>query len=395
MTISFSDLVNFYSKADFSSESGYVSYCIENESELTLINQITDDNNFDDAQIEVISGTPTVGSIMLFNINDPNMDLGWLYLTFKEFIKGDFSRVFSNQARANNPYYIKELNYYSSNEITPNLIVKYNVIKRLLYQLGSMCVYSDIINKKIIFFSKHTFALSYDMAGQLNDFNTLICDMNDDLVVAINEFCDWLGDDQTSKHIGEKKSMLAFGLAGYKDREKLLHIFDVIQDIKNLDTNVRSQYDLYLEDFKYEKFVKKLEENSEKFVNRINESISKVLSQVLALPIAAVAPIILKTSGKHLIDSSQSIIYFGLLSYAIICYFALIAQKEVLDNIAKLVNSSKQKDKIPTSLKIQWEEDKKQINSLIKKQEHLYWIMILVIYLVVIYSSYNLSYIFL
>lgn len=395
MTISFSDLVKFYSKADFSSESGYVSYCIENESELTLINQITDDNNFDDAQIEVISGSPAIGSIMSFNVNDPNMDLGWLYLTFEEFIKGDFSRILSRQARANNPYYIQELNYSSSDEIVPNLIEKYNVIKRLLRQLDFMCVYSDIINKKLIFFSKHTFELSYDMSGQLNDFNSLICNMNGDLIVAINDFCGWLDDDQTSKHIDEKKSMLAFGLAGYKDREKSLHIFDIIQDIKNLDTNVRSQYDLYLEDFKYEKFVKKLEENSEKFVNRINESISKVLSQVLALPIAAVAPIILKTSGKPLLDSSQSIIYLGLLSYAIICYFALIAQKEVLDNIAKLVNSSKQKDKIPTSLKIQWEEDKKQINSLIKKQEYLYWVMISVIYLVVIYSIYNLSYIFL
>ena len=154
-----------------------------------------------------------------------------------------------------------------------------------------------------------------------------------------------------------------------------------------MNKSIYSQYDLYLEDFKYEKFVKKLEENSEKFISRINDSMSKVLSQVLALPIAAAIPAILKSNQIEVDNGSQIIIALALIAYATICYFALTVQDEVLSNIKKQVGQFEEDGKIPSSLKEQWIKDKKQINSLIEKQKHLYYVMIAVVFLVIFYGS--------
>ena len=387
MTIKFSDLVKFYRKASFDNETGLASYCIKDTSELSFIKKLTNDINFDSTQMSVESGELGVDNTVLLVVGEPDLQLGWLYQTFYEFIKGDFSRALSTNSIAKNPYYIEELDYFSEDEIVPNRIAKYKTIKGLLLQLASMSVYSDTTNKKLIFYSKHTFELSYDISNRINDIVNLVIDMDHSTAKIIDDFCNWLNDDKTSKHNKEKKSILASVLKSNNSSEESLHLLDVIQDIRSLNKSIYSQYDLYLEDFKYEKFVKKLEENSEKFISRINDSMSKVLSQVLALPIAAAIPAILKSNQIEVDNSSQIIIALALIAYATICYFALTVQDEVLSNIKKQVGQFEEDGKIPSSLKEQWIKDKKQINSLIEKQKHLYYVMIAVVFLVIFYGS--------
>ena len=61
----------------------------------------------------------------------------------------------------------------------------------------------------------------------------------------------------------------------------------LLTDIVNISNQTHTQYDLYLEDFSYSKFVKKIEERASKFTVRINEALGKSSTQVLGLPIAA------------------------------------------------------------------------------------------------------------
>ena len=202
----------------------------------------------------------------------------------------------------------------------------------------------------------------------------------------IEDFCNWLDVSDVNRHSNERKSILSSVLFDIQAGSEPLGICEVIENVERLYTSAKGQFDNYLEDFKYEKFVQKLEENSEKFIGRVNDSISKVLSQILALPIAAAAPVILKGQGK----SSEIVIYLALLVYATICYFALSTQKAVLDHLESEVNNFGKEGMLPKSLGEKWNIEKKKILLLIDKQTHLYWIMRGIICIVIAYSAFKI-----
>lgn len=389
MDIKFSDLVKLYRKADFRKESAHASYYIENDEMLNLYQALTSDENTECTRIEYLNGEIAVGQTIEIEILQPHISLGWFYVSVDEFITGDFLRTFSQGNKSKKPYYIKSIDYYSEDATTPDIIAAYISIQELLKRLESMGAYLDSSNRKIIFVGKQTFELYYDISKNLDDFKLLLENCANDLdgrVKTINNFCIWLDNDDTSKHIDVKKSILAVLLSDIQIPLQALDIIDVIENVEFLYTSARGQLSIYLEDFKYEKFVQKLEENSEKFISRVNDSISKVLSQILALPIAAAAPVILKGSSFN----SQAIVYIALLVYAIICIFALDTQKAVLDNLSSEVQSFEAQGKLPQSLKNRWVIEKAKIHNLIKKQTHLYWILNTVTYLAIFYSSYNI-----
>lgn len=390
MTINFSDLVKIYRKADFEKVSVGGLYHIENNEMFSLVKKLTSDSNVECTRIEVLKGKIQIGETVELEILQPKTSIGWLYDSVDDFVKGDFLRTLPHSNNSKKPYYIKSIDYYSEDNVSPDIITAYGSIQNLLIRLENMAAYLDSANRKIIFVGKQTFELHYDISKNLNGFKLLLENYAKDLdgrVKVINDFCVWLDDGDTGKHVDVKKSILAVLLSDIQPPLKTFDIIDVVENIEFLYTSARGQLSIYLEDFKYEKFVQKLEENSEKFISRINDSISKVLSQILALPIAAAAPVILK--GKS--GSSEIIIYIALLVYAIICYFALSTQKSVLNHLRDEVSGFDKQGKLPESLKERWDKEKVKIHLLMDKQTHLYLIMNAVIYLTVAYSLYNIS----
>lgn len=391
MTIIFSQLVSLYREAKFDNELVCADYHIQNSSDLNLICELLADNNFEKTQITHVSGDLSVGNILELQINPPSTKLGWLYQSVEEFVKSDFPKTLSTTSISKNPYYIVKLDYYSEGSEPLDSITNYDTVKRLLQQLASICIYPDVSNKKLVFFSKYTFEVSYDIANCVGEFIQIFTDLNQKTKKVIDDFCDWLDDDQASKHLSEKKAILSYVLANTRENEEELNLIDIVLEIQNIYNATLAQFDLYIEDFRYEKFVKKLEENSEKFINRVNDSISKILSQVLALPIAAAIPALLRSNQIQVDYVGHIIIALALISYATICYFALNVQSEVLSNIKTQVEQFEDHGKIPSSLKEQWRKDKKQINILIQKQRHLYYVMMTVVFLVIIYGGSKLS----
>lgn len=389
MAINFLDLVTLYRKVDFQG-SAEAEYCIENNAMLSLIENLTSSDNYILTRISLLGGNLQIGETVKLEITQPKVSIGWLYNSIDDFVEGDFLRTLPHNESSKKPYYIKSIDYYSEDDNNPNLITAYKAIQKLLCRLESMSAYLDRNKFRIIFVAKQTFELHYDISKDLASFELLLEKCSKDLdgkVKIINDFCGWLDDGDTGKHLDVKKSILAVLLSDIQTPLKTFDIMDVVENIEFLYTSARGQLSIYLEDFKYEKFVQKLEENSEKFISRINDSVSKVLSQILALPIAAAAPVILK--GRD--SSSEVIIYIALLVYAVICYFALSTQKSVLNNLRDEVSDFDKQGKLPESLKERWDKEKVKISSLMDKQTHLYLTMNAVIYIAVVYSLYNIS----
>lgn len=388
----FSSLIEFYRKAEGSYHSGALKYHINNDDDIALIRTLTSDQNYEDTGVDLKDDDSSlvVGQSVQLNIKIPDVNFGRLYKKFQDFLRGDLHRNLLSSNGNLIPYYIEDIDYSSTDSELPDDIISYNAIKDLLRCLTRMSVYLDTSIKKAIFVGKSTFELSYDISADPASFEKTIESFSKDLsknLEVSKKFCGWLDVNDANRHSNERKAILASVLSDIQTGSKQLDISDVIENVERIYIAAQGQLDNYLEDFKYEKFVQKLEENSEKFISRVNDSISKVLSQILALPIAAAAPVILKGSSSN----SQVIIYIALLVYAIICSFALSTQKAVLDNLSSEVKGFETQGKLPQSLKDRWIIEKAKICDLIKKQTHLYWVMITVVYLAVAYSLYNIS----
>ena len=365
MSITFSDLIQIYRESEPLIGSEKRLFCIQTEQQLNILNQLLSDDNYENTVLES-ENTLELGAKVNLIFGTPKPQFGRFFNKLDDFIKGDITQ-FNNDSLSNAPYFIKSENLASFDENVP-ILKSYQVVRDFLRQLIAMDSYTDVVNKKLIFFSKKTFELSIDVTIKLNEFIQLIRDLDDEQRKLIIDFQEWLNDEETSSHTDEKKSILAFVLSDSLPSDA--NFSDVIQQIARISESVQAQYALYLENFSYEKFVKKLEENTEKFVTKINDTISKVLPQFLGLPFLTAVPSALKSADNWLI-------YLALMLYCIICGYGLSNQKLVLDHIRQDVERFEGKGKIPGKLKGQWEEDKVRINKLLRKQRHLYRVLFL------------------
>lgn len=365
MTISFTDLVAVLKKAEFIENSDEARYRIDTVEELTLLQKLTSDDNYAITSLELKDENPCVKSTVTLHLDDPKVSFGRIFDTLEEFIRGDMAQI-HKATITQSDYYIKSLNVSSLDEEVPDKLLNYLSIKSLLNQLIKMDSYTDNVNQRLIFFSKKTFELSIDISKRFPEFMHLINHLDKTQRQIIADFEDWLNDEETSHHLDEKKSILAFVLTDALPKNS--NLIDLIKQIGNISESIQAQYALYLENFSYEKFVKKLEENSERFVMKINDTISKVLPQFLALPFLIAIPTALKNSDNWLV-------YLAILLYCITCTLGLSNQNAVLNHIRTDVKQYDSQGKIPEKLKKQWDKDKRRINKLIKKQKHLYYFL--------------------
>ena len=208
----------------------------------------------------------------------------------------------------------------------------------------------------------------------------LMQEMTEDELTELREMAQWL---QEKPHSQEKRQILASVLAAASvDNNYIWNIVGLLADFPRLAKEIRGQYALYMEDFSYDKFVKKLEENSDKFVARINDTLGKILSQVLALPVATTALNVFAKEG-NLFG------YIALLLYALICLFSLRYQTVVLDHLRKELDDYSASGKIPTALKAQWQTKSGQLRKLFYWQYALAVVMGITIFLCILYVEYH------
>ena len=381
MGITFTDLVTVYKKSEFIENSDKAHYRLDTVEELSLLKKLTSDNNYDITSLDLVDENPSVGTTITLNIDQPLPSFGRIFDTLEDFIRGDMAQI-HREAISQSGYYIKSLNASSIDEDMTKILLNYQSIKSFLNQLITMDSYTDSVNKRLVFFSKKTFELSVDISKRLPDFIKLITELDQKQCQIIADFQNWLDDEDTSHHIDEKKSILAFVLSDALPKNS--DLIDLIKQIESISESVQAQYALYLENFSYEKFVKKLEENSEKFVTKINDTISKVLPQFLALPFLIAIPTALKSADNWLV-------YLAMMLYCIMCILGLNNQNAILNHIKTDVTQYDSKGKVPEKLKAQWKKDKIRIDILIKKQKHLYYFLFTSVLFFLGYASFKLT----
>lgn len=227
-----------------------------------------------------------------------------------------------------------------------------------------------VTNDIVVFFSKKPTELIIK-ARDSQQFVKLIQNLSDSQIHAINDICKLLGENTNDEHFYSKKNAFSTAVIDYLTEKygKIQHdICDLLVDIINIKNQTFVQYDLYLEDFSYSKFVKKIEESSTKFIARINETLNRSVTQVLALPVATV---VLKFMDN--VDLSL-IAYISLFIYCLICAFVLCNQSKIIQHIKEEVKLFE--NTLPRELHNQlWELNSKTIAEQIKSQKRLSYLL--------------------
>ncbi|VEI45169.1 Uncharacterised protein [Actinobacillus equuli] len=96
---------------------------------------------------------------------------------------------------------------------------------------------------------------------KIEDFIQLLRSFSQEQRDAIDELCRWFGNNTESEHFHSKKSAFSTALTAFLiDKEgRVQHdICDLLADIVKIKVEAIAQHDLYLTDFSFGKFVKKL-----------------------------------------------------------------------------------------------------------------------------------------
>lgn len=380
MPISFNTLVQAYKKLEFRNNSNEAVYRIKNDEDVELLNEII--KNFDDYAIQETRREKSSNGEMIvyLKVDTPKVSLGILHETVDSYLEHEIT----NLQKVNLNFFIKENNYNSfDKDSLPEAINSCINIKKFISYLSEAAAYKDITFKKIIFFSKKPFELSLNVSNP-DELISYLKHIAKEKQNATKYFCDWLDDTSTSSHIDEKKAILAFVLLDFVSNlpDGICTVTEIVKNISSIYESIQGQYALYLENFQYEKFLAKIEDNVEKFSTKINESLDQSLPQVLGLQIATAAPVILQNDSE--------IVYMALLAYCIICYVALRAQKVRLDNIQDSLDNFAKNMKIPNALLSKWEPNEKKLRHIFWEQKKLYFVLLVATLLCSCYAAFKI-----
>ncbi|HDR1813820.1 TPA: hypothetical protein QB650_000236 [Pasteurella multocida] len=269
----------------------------------------------------------------------------------------------------------RKINYIDENNILSivHLAVK---LKEIFYSHNNI----------VVFFSRNSSELSLT-PQKIDVFIQLLKDFTKEQRDAIDELCHWLGNKSDSEHFHSKKSAFSTALTDLlieKEGGVPHDICDLLEDIVNIKTQAIAQHDLYLADFSYGKFVKKIEENVSKFTTRINDALGKSVTQVLGIPIAT-AVFNLAKIDLHWGSA------ISLMIYTLLCALVLFIQQHNLSHIKREFQFFE--EKLPKQLKNDvWETNKKTILSQLKDQKRLTQFLWLIILCAFFYASFLIGY---
>ncbi len=380
--ITFAHLVSIYRKSQWIADKA--TYCIDTEDELRLI--VALDEEHEKTGLVLLSDNPKVGDTVELRIDPPNAAFGRLYNDFNAFLLGDMAQIFDDVVGYSD-YYIKETKISSTDNPLSYELSNYRTVKEFIHRLIAMDAYTNKSNKQLIFFSKNIFELSIDVSKRVTEFEDFVLQLTPEHLSTIAAFTNWLDKDKdiVKSHLDEKKSILAFVLT--ETFAHHAHLVDVLKKITEIYKSVEAQYALYIANFSYKKLLEQLNETNERFVARINDTINKILPQFLGLPFLTAIPTALKSEDNWLV-------YTALLFYCMMCFLGLSTQKAVLDYIKADIKDYTDTT-LPNQLAEQWQQNKQRINTLISKQDNLYWVLLISVVLCFFYGLYKLAIIFL
>ncbi|MQW91947.1 hypothetical protein GFH30_00910 [Acinetobacter wanghuae] len=189
---------------------------------------------------------------------------------------------------------------------------------------------------------------------------------NKKLTKSLQEFLNWITEQKTEGDVTEPlnahKSEL-YVIVATEIIENLItidkndRIFNLIKNIENVINDTKSKYSLYLDDFKYSKFIEKINKHSEEFLNKVNKVITDLQSQILAIPLTISAITFFKDP-----DKVNTYIYAGFLVYLMMVFYSGCQQAYNLTHIRIQIKQFNESAKLPKELSTEWKKEIKPVN---------------------------------
>ncbi len=210
------------------------------------------------------------------------------------------------------------------------------------------------------------------------------------LITTAKNFTSWLNADINNDNDEVKQSLLVHeterntivasviidSLVGVIKEDR---VFSLLQDIESIYQSVLSKYALYLDDFKFSKFNDKITEHSEKFLDKANEIITSLQTQILAIPIAIALISMAKFSAKI-----NSLVIGSVFVYTIMVLYATFQQGYNLWHLRCQIKGFVAENKIPDALNEKWESEIQPIkNKIIAHTGYLVLVLALIIFVAV------------
>ena len=223
-----------------------------------------------------------------------------------------------------------------------------------------------MLEKKLIFFNKKIFEVSLNIEENFSYFYRIIQEMTITKKMELINFNQWI-EHSINDQYEDKKVIFSFVLSVHY--MKKIGIIDIILEIEDILRAVEAQFSIYMEKNSYYEFIKKIEEDNRNFIIRINDTVSKVLPQLLGLPFLAAIITIFSA------DDSIGI-YLAFCLYCLVCLITLEHQKCILDFVHEDIEFYPDPSGVPVNVKKQWLKNKNNILTLIFHQNMLYYLLI-------------------
>lgn len=210
------------------------------------------------------------------------------------------------------------------------------------------------------------------------------------LITIVKNFTSWLNADINNDNDEVKQSLLVHeterntivasvildSIVGVSKEDR---VFSLLQNIESIYQSVLSKYGLYLDDFKFSKFNDKITEHAEKFLDKANEIITSLQTQILAIPVTIALISMAKFSAKI-----NSLVIGSVLVYTIMVLYATLQQGYNLWHLRCQIKGFVVENKIPATLNEKWESEIKPIKNKIKAHTgYLVLVLALIIFVAV------------
>jgi hypothetical protein len=241
---------------------------------------------------------------------------------------------YKNKIKEPELYFIAEINYASFDEQTTQEIHNYRQILRLINLLDVVCDHHQDINESG---ARLYYILRQNKLEIITNFSSEELRLSlPDLTSFLNEF---LGDNLNT-HLNERKQILQKVLfdslsATHKKNQRFI---DLIHHIEYVVTTYRSNFDLYINEFSFNKFIDEVAEKKLSFLESINSFVSSVGLKLISLPVVAVAAKVLSGQGGGIVEAST--IFYSITMMAMLFFKADVIQS-IETNIKKTFSKEK------------------------------------------------------
>ncbi|OTK46959.1 hypothetical protein B9X71_08980 [Acinetobacter baumannii] len=325
--------------------------------DIALINTFIDRTFNDDFQYEKI--TPKINEVSTYRLNLIRDEKN--YASYQSYIEHKLDINKKNNISDDDVIYESIIKVKSGED---DYISELKLFHKFLRALTDNYYQKDNI---LIFFSKNY----CEVPIQIRSFNRYLelakfYKENENSMKSFNEFLNWILEQKQDVSVSEPLNIHKNELYVIVATEIIEHltsiekqdrIFYLIKNIESLLQDTKAKYGLYLEDFKYSKFIEKINKYADEFLVKVNKVITDLQTQVLAIPLAVAAITAFKET-----DKINDFIYAGFLIYLIMVFYASCQQAYNLKHIEIQIQQFDSIAKLPKDLSSKWEEEILPVN---------------------------------